>query len=80
MNADPSARQELVRRGVTGVPAFLIGDDLVVGFDRERILALVDHRLATCGRCGTRLRVPTGKGRLKVTCRNCGNTFEHDSR
>lgn len=80
MNLDPAARQEMLRRSVTGVPAFLIGDDLVVGFDRERILALVDHRLATCSRCGAKLRVPTGKGRLKVTCRNCGNTFEYDPR
>jgi len=29
-----------------------------------------------CNQCGQRLRVPRGKGRLRVTCTRCGNRFE----
>ena len=29
-----------------------------------------------CPDCRAMLRVPRGKGRLRVTCRKCGNTFE----
>lgn len=29
-----------------------------------------------CPCCGQYLRVPKGRGRLRITCRNCGNTFE----
>ncbi len=60
---------------MTGVPAFLIGDEMVVGLDRSRVLSLVDHRLATCEKCGTKMRVPTDKGKIKVICPKCGNTF-----
>ena len=29
-----------------------------------------------CPECRATLRVPKGKGRIRVTCRKCGNTFE----
>jgi len=29
-----------------------------------------------CPQCAQRLRVPRGKGRIRVTCTNCGNIFE----
>ena len=29
-----------------------------------------------CPQCAQRLRVPRGKGRLRVTCTRCGNVFE----
>jgi len=66
-------------RNVMGVPAFLIGDDMVVGLDRQRILALVDHRIAVCDRCGQKLRIPVRKGRIKVTCPKCANQFSVDT-
>lgn len=34
------------------------------------------HKVLTCPSCGQRLRVPRGKGRLKVRCRRCGTSFE----
>lgn len=64
-----------MRRGISGVPAFLIGDEMVVGLDRARVMSLVDHRLMICDKCGTKMRVPTGKGKIKVTCSKCGNKF-----
>lgn len=29
-----------------------------------------------CPQCGTVLRVPKGKGRIRVTCKSCGNVTE----
>ncbi len=33
------------------------------------------HRIYTCKQCGQSLRVPKGKGTLKVTCPKCKNSF-----
>ena len=38
-----------------------------------------EHRYFKCPNCGQQLRVPSGKGRITVTCRNCGATFEEKS-
>lgn len=38
-----------------------------------------DHRYFSCPNCGQQLRVPRGKGRIQVTCRACGITFEKKS-
>jgi hypothetical protein len=40
--ADPDGREDLVRRtGQMAVPVILVGDDVVVGFDRPRLAALL---------------------------------------
>ncbi len=38
-----------------------------------------EHRYFRCPHCGQQLRVPRGKGRITVTCRNCGNSFQEKS-
>lgn len=76
VNNDPEANAEFTRRGLRGVPAFLIGDDVVVGLDKARILQLVDHRVVKCSQCQSRLRVPTDRGSIKVTCPKCKNVFD----
>lgn len=38
-----------------------------------------DHRYFKCPNCGQYLRVPRGKGRITVSCRNCGASFEQRS-
>ena len=38
-----------------------------------------DHRYFKCPNCGQNLRVPRGKGKIAVTCRSCGNSFEAKS-
>ena len=38
-----------------------------------------DHRYFKCPNCGQQLRVPKGKGKLHITCRNCGNSFEKNT-
>ena len=75
INTDAQARSLLMKRGITGVPSFLIGEDMVVGLDQSRILALVDHRVVACEKCGTNMRIPTDKGTIKATCPKCGNKF-----
>jgi len=32
-----------------------------------------------CPACGTVLRVPKGKGHIRVTCKNCSHVFERNS-
>ena len=73
---DAQARSELTRRNISGVPSFLIGDDMVVGLDKAKILVIVDHRVIQCEKCQTKMRVPINKGPIKVTCPKCAHSFE----
>ncbi len=38
-----------------------------------------DHCYFKCPNCGQQLRVPRGKGRITVTCRGCGASFQEKS-
>ena len=38
-----------------------------------------DHRYFKCPNCGQQLRVPRGKGKITVTCRGCGASFQEKS-
>ncbi|MBR0596681.1 glutaredoxin family protein [Sinanaerobacter chloroacetimidivorans] len=71
VNVDPQARHEMTSRNITGVPTFLIGNDVVVGLDKMKILELVDHRLVKCPNCNTTIRVPTNEGRISARCPKC---------
>ncbi len=42
---------------------------------RERRTFGNDYRFYRCEKCGQRLRVPKGKGTVKVTCPKCGTSF-----
>lgn len=75
VSIDDEAADELYKRNIRGVPTFFIGDDVVVGFDKAKIMALVDHRVAPCPQCGQKLRVPVNKGSLEVTCPKCETKF-----
>ena len=46
---------------------------------RSTILRDKDHRYFRCPNCGQYLRVPRGKGKITVNCRNCGASFEERS-
>ncbi len=71
VNVDVQAQQEMARRHITGVPTFFIGDDVVVGLDRNKVLQLVDHRLVQCPSCHTSVRIPTHQGKISAKCPNC---------
>ena len=38
-----------------------------------------EHRYFKCPNCGPQLRVPRGKGKITVTCRGCGASFQEKS-
>lgn len=58
-----------------GVPAFLIGGEKVVGFDSVKIENLLDYTVEKCPKCQTRVRVPKGKGKIKITCKECSEEY-----
>ena len=46
---------------------------------RRNILKDKEHRYFRCPNCGQHLRVPRGKGKITVTCRSCGASFQEKS-
>lgn len=76
ISLDNQARLELQRRNISGVPAFLIGEDVVVGLDKEKLLKLIDHRVIECEKCSKKMRVPIKKGTIEVTCPQCAHVFK----
>jgi len=61
---------------VRGVPAFIIGNEIIEGFDAHRIEAALDYKVEKCPHCQQKMRIPKGKGKVKVNCSNCGKSFE----
>jgi glutaredoxin 3 len=76
VNTDMTAQSEFIKHNLSGVPAFLIGDDVVVGLNKERILALVDHRTVTCPGCKANIRVPLTKDKKQMQCPKCKTIIE----
>ncbi len=46
---------------------------------RRTILRDKEHRYFKCPSCGQQLRVPRGKGKITITCRSCGASFQEKS-
>ena len=46
---------------------------------RCTILRDKDHRYFKCPGCGQQLRVPRGKGKITISCRSCGTSFQGKS-
>ena len=42
---------------------------------RERWTQRRDYRFFRCPSCRTMLRVPRGKGKIRIVCRKCGTSF-----
>ncbi|MBR1497036.1 MAG: hypothetical protein IJ617_05365 [Oscillospiraceae bacterium] len=42
----------------------------------DRLRQRRDYVFFRCPECRAMLRVPRGKGKIRVTCRKCGNAFE----
>ncbi|MDO5301175.1 MAG: glutaredoxin family protein [Tissierellia bacterium] len=41
---DPSAREELIAKGYSGVPVIVIGNEEIVGFDKARLERILDRK------------------------------------
>ena len=46
------------------------------GVRRDMFRQRKTHKFFKCPSCHSILRVPRGKGRIRVVCRKCGNAFE----
>ena len=46
---------------------------------RRNIRRDKEHVYFKCHSCGQRLRVPRGRGKITVTCRSCGASFQEKS-
>lgn len=66
----------MIKRNIRGVPAFIIGDEVVVGLDTAKIDSLIDYKLINCNSCNTRLRIPKNKGSIVITCPKCNTKFK----
>ena len=42
---------------------------------KEQWVQRKDYKFFVCPACKTPLRVPKGRGRIKIVCRKCGNSF-----
>lgn len=76
VNASAEALKQFQMLKLTGVPAFLVGDELMVGFNGEKLLQMLDFTVEACPSCGKFYKVPKGKGKIRITCKACGNPFE----
>lgn len=79
LNEDNAAREDFSKRGLRGVPAFLIDGQVVEGLDTAKIESLMKNKIIKCPNCDAKLRVPRNKGKISVTCPKCDTNFEKDT-
>lgn len=79
VDKDPSAYKEYQKLGIEGVPVTVHGDHVIVGYDKERIDALIGKKIVECPQCRKKLRIPRHKGLLEVKCPDCATRFKVDS-
>jgi glutaredoxin len=72
---NPIYQKELAELGARGVPTFKINNEVIVGFNTEKIESLIDYKVTTCPNCSQRIRIPKNKGKIKITCKKCTTQF-----
>lgn len=77
---DPNHYREYAKLQVQGVPTFVIDDAVIVGLNTAEIMAKLPYTVERCPSCQRRMRLPKGKGSLKVTCPHCRYPFEFESK
>lgn len=70
--------KNLNKRRAENAKYFQYRSKIVNGFKNwlDRRKQSKDYCFFRCPSCKAMLRVPRGKGRIRVTCRKCGNAFE----
>jgi len=61
---------------MNGVPSFYIDGDIIVGFDKNKLLSHIDFKLFTCPKCDSKMRVPKDKGTILLTCKGCQTKYK----
>lgn len=72
---DPMAKNDMAAHGLMGVPSFIIDGVAITGLDLTKIESLLDYTVEACPHCQKRSRVPKNKGKLKITCRHCNESY-----
>lgn len=78
-DTDPLAQQELAKLKAKGVPVILVGDEVIMGFDQNRLEVLLGKKIAECPNCRQKMRYPRDKGVLQLSCPKCGTKFKVNS-
>jgi len=76
VSSDPLASREMSELGARGVPTLKINNQVLVGFSPQEVMRLLKTSVVYCSHCQKALRLPSEKGKLKVTCTHCKNQFE----
>ena len=69
--------RNLVRRSDENYKYLRLKEELLVHFRlvKERWVQRKDYKFFICPACKATLRVPKGRGKVKIVCRKCGNSF-----
>ena len=73
---DKSVQEEMQKYKMNGVPSFYIDGEIIVGFDKAKLLTYVDFKVFTCKKCDTKSRVPKDKGTIILTCNGCQTKYK----
>lgn len=48
-------------------------------FSKNRVKNRKEYKYFKCPKCGLQMKVPRGKGKILITCQNCGEKFKTES-
>ena len=69
--------RDLIRRSDENARYFRIKERVlsVLRVRKEQWVQRKDYKFFVCPACKATLRVPKGRGKIKIVCRKCGNSF-----
>ena len=69
--------RNLIRRSDENYKYLRLKEKVLVHFrlTKERWVQRKDYKFFICPACKATLRVPKGRGKVKIVCRKCGNSF-----
>ena len=69
--------RDLIRRSDENARYFRIRERVLSALRvrKEQWVQRKDYKFFVCPACKATLRVPKGRGKIKIVCRKCGNSF-----